>query len=50
MDDETIKMIAEEKGVEVAQVLISWGLKKGWGVLPKSSDDGRIKKMVRLWS
>lgn len=35
--------IAEKKGVTLAQTLIAWGIKRGYVVLPKSSDEGRIK-------
>ena len=46
-----MKEIAKEKGVDVAQVCISWGLQKGWGVLPKSGRRERIAgnfRTVRL--
>jgi diketogulonate reductase-like aldo/keto reductase len=48
MEDDTIKKIAREKGVDVAQILISWGLRKGWGVLPKSSDARRITRNFQV--
>lgn len=40
--------IAEEKGASLAQVLIAWGIKRGYAVLPKSSNEGRIKSNVQL--
>jgi len=35
--------IAEKKGVTLAQICISWGVKRGYVVLPKSGDKERIK-------
>jgi diketogulonate reductase-like aldo/keto reductase len=40
--------IAENKGVTLAQVLIAWGLKRGYAVLPKSSNAERIKSNAQL--
>ena len=40
--------IAERNGVSLAQVLIAWGLKRGYAVLPKSSNAGRIKSNASL--
>jgi diketogulonate reductase-like aldo/keto reductase len=40
--------IAEKKGTSLAQVLIAWGLKRGYAVLPKSSNPGRIQSNVKL--
>jgi diketogulonate reductase-like aldo/keto reductase len=48
LDNKVINDIAKEKGVDVAQVLISWGIGKGWGVLPKSSDRERIARNFQL--
>lgn len=42
-NDETIKSIAQAKGKSPAQVLLLWGLKKGWSVLPKSVTPSRIQ-------
>jgi diketogulonate reductase-like aldo/keto reductase len=40
--------IAEKNGVSLAQVLIAWGLKRGYAVLPKSSNPGRILSNAKL--
>ena len=39
----TLISIAEKKGVSLAQVLIAWGIKRGYAVLPKSSTPSRIE-------
>ncbi|KAL2176919.1 Aldo/keto reductase-like protein [Thermothelomyces heterothallicus CBS 202.75] len=41
--NETIAAIAQAKNRTVQQVLLLWGLKKGWSVLPKSVNPDRIK-------
>lgn len=38
----TLNKIAEEGGYTLAQVLIAWGLRRGYVVLPKSSNPARI--------
>jgi diketogulonate reductase-like aldo/keto reductase len=43
-----LKEIAKRKGVTVAQILIAWGLKRGYVVLPKSSNDDRIRSNSQL--
>jgi diketogulonate reductase-like aldo/keto reductase len=35
--------LAKKKGVSLAQILIAWGLKRGYAVLPKSSNGERIR-------
>jgi diketogulonate reductase-like aldo/keto reductase len=43
--------VAEKNGWTLAQVLIAWGIARGYAVLPKSSNESRIKgnaKLVRL--
>ncbi|KAN0117025.1 putative alcohol dehydrogenase [Hyaloscypha variabilis] len=40
--------IAEKNGWTLAQVLIAWGLKRGYSVLPKSSNESRIKSNAKL--
>lgn len=40
--------IAEKNGVSLAQVLIAWGIKRGYAVLPKSSNEARIKSNAQL--
>ncbi|KAK3352545.1 NADP-dependent oxidoreductase domain-containing protein [Lasiosphaeria hispida] len=50
--NETILSIAKEKGRTPAQVLLLWGVQKGWSVLPKSVTESRIKANWQLdsWS
>jgi diketogulonate reductase-like aldo/keto reductase len=40
--------IAEKNGVTLAQVLIAWGIRRGYAVLPKSSNPGRIQGNAKL--
>jgi diketogulonate reductase-like aldo/keto reductase len=40
--------VAEKNGWTLAQVLIAWGLKRGYSVLPKSSNESRIKSNAKL--
>jgi diketogulonate reductase-like aldo/keto reductase len=40
--------IAEKKGASLAQVLIAWGIRRGCAVLPKSSNEGRIRSNAQL--
>ncbi|CEP17417.1 hypothetical protein [Parasitella parasitica] len=41
--DETVVKIAEKYNVSPAQILISWGLKRGYSVIPKSVTASRIE-------
>jgi diketogulonate reductase-like aldo/keto reductase len=43
-----LNAVAEKKGALLAQVLIAWGLKRGYAVLPKSSNPERIQSNVTL--
>lgn len=43
-----LNAIAEKLGVSLAQVLIAWGIKRGYAVLPKSSNPQRIKSNAQL--
>lgn len=43
-----LNAVAEKNGVSLAQVLIAWGLKRGYAVLPKSSNPTRIQSNVNL--
>ncbi|PSS20023.1 hypothetical protein M430DRAFT_100424 [Amorphotheca resinae ATCC 22711] len=43
-----LNAIAKKKGVTLAQVLIAWGIKRGYAVVPKSSNPGRIKSNAEL--
>ncbi|KAK4457863.1 hypothetical protein QBC42DRAFT_278060 [Cladorrhinum samala] len=40
--NDTIAQIAKDKGKTPQQVLLAWGLQKGWSVLPKSVTKDRI--------
>jgi diketogulonate reductase-like aldo/keto reductase len=43
-----LNAVAEKNGWTLAQVLIAWGLKRGYSVLPKSSNESRIKSNANL--
>jgi len=43
-----LKELAEKKGKTVQQVLLAWGLQKGWSVIPKSVNKERIEKNFEL--
>lgn len=45
-----LNAIAEKNGVSLAQVLIAWGLRRGYAVLPKSSNPARILSNAQLIS
>lgn len=47
-EDETLKAIADKKGKTIQQVLLVWGLKKGWSVIPKSVSKERIEANYEL--
>lgn len=40
--DEAIVEIAKARGVATGNVLLSWGVQKGWSVIPKSTTPSRI--------
>ncbi|KAL5338185.1 hypothetical protein BJX70DRAFT_408854 [Aspergillus crustosus] len=40
--DPVIKGIAEKRGVESGNVMLSWGIQRGWSVIPKSTNPVRI--------
>lgn len=46
--DPTLLSLAEKKGKTPAQVLLMWGLQKGWSVIPKSVSKGRIESNFEL--
>jgi glycerol 2-dehydrogenase (NADP+) len=50
--NETIKEIAKAKGRTPQQVVLMWGLQKGWSVLPKSVTPSRVEANFDLdgWS
>ncbi|KAF9740133.1 Glycerol 2-dehydrogenase (NADP(+)) [Paraphaeosphaeria minitans] len=41
-ENKTLKEVAERSGHDLAQVLLAWGLRRGYVVLPKSSTPKRI--------
>lgn len=43
-----LNAVSEQKGATLAQVLIAWGLRRGYAVLPKSSNPGRIESNAKL--
>lgn len=49
LDDSTLAMIADEVGQTPAQVLIRWSLQKGFVVLPRSSNAGRIAENAAVF-
>lgn len=48
MENQVLNEVAREKGVDVAQICISWGLQRGIGVLPKSGDKERIARNFKV--
>ncbi|KAJ9210881.1 hypothetical protein DTO166G4_7552 [Paecilomyces variotii] len=46
--DQTLLTLAEKKGKTPQQVLLLWGLQKGWSVIPKSVNKERIEKNFEL--
>ncbi|KAK4936139.1 hypothetical protein LTR10_022935 [Elasticomyces elasticus] len=38
----TIQQIAKKQGVDTGNVMLSWGIQKGWSVIPKSTNPKRI--------
>ena len=48
--DSPIKGLASKHGVAEAQILLRWGLQKGYGILPKSTNADRIRQNIDLFS
>ena len=46
--DATLLKLAEAKGRTPQQVLLMWGLQKGWSVIPKSVTPARIEANFQL--
>lgn len=42
-ENKTLKEVARRSGYDLAQVLLAWGLRRGYAVLPKSSTPTRIE-------
>ncbi|KAK3676630.1 hypothetical protein LTR78_003404 [Recurvomyces mirabilis] len=49
MDDPLLAPIAKKHGKEPGQILLRWGLQKGFVILPKSVTHSRIEKNARLY-
>lgn len=47
-ENPTLNAIAQKSGNTLAQVLIAWGLRRGYVVLPKSSNPSRIESNFKL--
>lgn len=48
--DSPFKIMAQKYGVSEAQILLRWGLQRGYAVLPKSSNVNRMRKNIDLFS
>ena len=48
-EDSPFKIMAKKYGISEAQILLRWGLQKGFPVLPKSTNDIRIEKNIDLF-
>lgn len=46
--DPTVQYIANSKGKTPQQVLLMWGLLKGWSIIPKSVNKARIEQNFQL--
>lgn len=46
--DPTLNAVADRSGHSLAQVLLAWGLRRGYAVLPKSSTPSRIESNFRV--
>jgi len=42
VSNKTLLQLAEKKGKTTAQILLAWGIQKGWSVIPKSVTKSRI--------
>ncbi|KAJ3757383.1 aldo/keto reductase [Lentinula raphanica] len=47
-DNDTIKGIASKLGVDLAQVLLSWGVQRNTAVIPKTENEIRMKNNITL--
>ena len=52
LENPVIRMVAEKLGKTPAQVALRWGLQMGHSVLPKSTNEARIKENLDVfgWS
>ncbi len=46
--NEMLKDMATKKNKTVQQILLVWGIKKGWSVIPKSVTESRIEKNFEI--
>lgn len=46
--NKTLNEVADRSGNDLAQVLLAWGLRRGYAVLPKSSTPSRIASNFRI--
>jgi 2,5-diketo-D-gluconate reductase A len=44
------KIMAKKYGVSEAQVLLRWGLQKGYPIIPKSTNEDRIRQNINVFS
>ena len=47
--DSPFKVMAQKYGISEAQVLLRWGIQKGYAVLPKSANAERIRQNIDLF-
>ena len=48
--DSPFKYMAKKYGVSEAQVLLCWGLQKGYPIIPKSINEDRIRQNINVFS
>ena len=46
-DNPVIVGIAQKRGVDTGSVMLSWGIQKGWSVIPKSTNPRRIEANLK---
>ena len=46
--EEVVIEIATRLGVTPAQVVLRWGVERGYAVIPKSANEGRIKENLSV--
>lgn len=49
LGNSVVREIAQAKGKDAGQVLGSWGIKRGFSVLPKSVKESRIKSNFEVF-
>jgi diketogulonate reductase-like aldo/keto reductase len=43
-----IKKISKNKGIDIARLILLWGIHKGYVMLPKSETESRIANNIQL--